>query len=432
MRTKNTIRMAITDIMCHKMRFFLSIVLIGISIGSIGYFYMVTNVSKYNREECDRLLSRGIDGTAVMQVFGDHVDKLVTDAMNSGFFECIGTWESDVQGYPLPEELMKCRVSNGGDPAVATKWVYIDKTAVGIHNFQFTQKLDVSEEKWNDPQWHGIYLGGNYSGIAVGTIYEIEKIGGYETFEVIGVLKKGHQFVSEGVMIDGRAGWFDALEILDDAIIVPQGENAPIWYWRSCNGGYTPATGKTLDEARGFLEEKAKELGLKLETGYLKDGFYAEEIEQRDIQRVNQELNVVLFFSCLLICSCIIFMQMIEERQQLGILFALGFSRSDIIRIYIYHAFLKVSIALTLSYLCIRYYMKILYEEMFAYGGIGPIAINQSKRLSFYKMLDRWINHAALPEMLCAAVIIFIVCSAIPILLMRNKVPANLLKDMRG
>lgn len=432
MSTKNTICIAIVDIMCQKTRFFLSILLIGISLGAIGYFSMFTNVSKYNKDECNRLLTRGIDGTGAMQVFGEDLETLIKDAMDSGLFECIGTWESTVEGYSLPEELMGCRMANGGDPAEATKWVYIDRTAIGIHNLRFAQKIEIPEEKWSDPQWHGIYLGGSYSGIPVGAVYEIEKAGGYDTFEVIGILEKGQQFVSEGVMISGRAGRIDALELLDDAIIVPQGEHAPIWYWRNCNGGYTPAEGVSLDEARAYLEERTRELGLKLETGYLKDGFYAEEIEERDIQRVDRELNIVLFVTCLLICSCILFMQMIGDKKQLGIYFANGFTHSDIIWIYLWQGMLKVSISLIMSYIVIKNYFDIMYREMFDYGGIGPVAIGESRRTSFHKILSRWINHAALPGMICAAAIVLAVCMIIPILLLWRKVPAELLKDTRG
>lgn len=432
MNTKNTMRIAIAEIMCQKMRFFLSILLIGISLGAIGYFFMFTNVSKYNKEECDRLLSRGLEGTGAMQVFGEPVEILIKEAMNSGLFECIGTWETAISGNLLPMELMERRIANGGNPAEATKWLYIDRTAVGIHVFRFAEKMEIPEEKWNDSKWHGIYLGGNYSGISLGTVFEIEKITGYDTFEVIGILEEGQMLVSESVMQEGRAGWIGALENLDDVIIVPQYGNAPAWYRRSSIGGYTPAKGVSMEDARSYLEKKARELGFRIEVGYLKDGFFAEEIEERDIQRVNKELNIVLFVTCLLICACILLMQMIGEKTRIGVFFAHGLGYGDIIRIYVWQGILKVLIAFGLAYLCIKKYFENVLAEVIYYGGISSTAIKESEKHAIFKLLNRWITHAGLPRMIGAAIIVIAVCILIPVLLIRKKVPAELLKETRG
>ena len=421
-RQINILRFAINEIMIKKVRFFLSTIIIGLSLLGIGYYYMFSNESNYHRYECDKALTKGIDGTGAMQVFGDYEDqrRFKKEAMDGGKIEYIGTWLPLSSSNQLPEELIKQRQANGFTPSKHTVWYYMDRSALGAHNLEFAQLEEVSEEKWMNSEWNGVYLGYNYHGIPVGSIYEFTIFDGTKlNCEVVGILEKGDQIVSNLVMADGRGNGIYTMEYLDDAIIMPERLYISDRPKGACNWVYTPANGVSLKEARTFLEEKAKELGLMIEIAYLSDGFLAEEIEQRDIRRIDQESYVILCVICMLICTCLQFMQVMEERKKLGILYANGFSGRDIIWMFIWRSIMQVIVAMIVAWLG----LKKLGEGFFDMPTVQANVI---------KSVNRWINVFALPKMICFGMIVFVICVSIPFLMIKDKSPAELLMDTRG
>lgn len=418
----NIFRLAINEIMMRKVRFFLSALIIGLSFLGIGYYYMFSNESNYHRYECDNALTKGIDGTGAMQVFGDYEDqrKLKKEAMDSGVIEYIGTWLPLSSSNQLPEDLINQRQVNGFSPSRHTIWYYIDRSVLGAHNLEFAQSEEVSEEKWMEPEWNGVYLGYNYHGITVGSIYEFTIFDGTTLkCEVLGILEKGSQIVSNLVMSDGRGNGIYTMEYLDDAIIMPEQLYISDRPKGACNWAYTPADGVSMKEARSFLEEKAKELGLMVEIAYLSDGFLAEEIEQRDVRRIDQEACVMLCVICLLVCACLQFMQVMEERKKLGILYANGFSTMDIIWMFTWQSIIQIIVAMMAAWLG----LKKLGEGFFNMPTVQTNVI---------KAVNHWIGTMALPKMICFGIIVFVICVSIPFLMVKGKCPAELIKDNRG
>lgn len=422
MRQNRIFCIAVSEILCRKTRFFLSVLLIGLSLLAIGFYYMFSNESQFHRNECDRALTKGIDGTGAMQVFGAYEDqrKLKKEAMDSGMIKAIGTWLPLFSSNELPEELTGQMQANGVVPLKETALYYIDRSVMEVHNLRYEQQKEIPEEKWKDPEWHGIILGADYRGIPLGSVHELEIFDGTVLkCEVIGILSKGEQIVSNLVMADGRGNGIYTMENLDGAIIMPEELYVSDRPKGSCNWAYIPVENVSLREAGTFLEEKAEEIGLTVEIAYLHDGFEAEEIDQRDTRRIDQEAYIVLCVISLMIGSCLQFMQVMEERKKLGILYANGFSVVDIVGIYAWQGILQIFIAFGL-----------------AWAGLKKIAVGYfdvpMMQGSVIKSLNRWIHLMALPRMAGYGMIMLAVCILIPVFMIRKQCPAELLMDTRG
>lgn len=419
MRQVLLLRFALKEIRKGSTFFLLSTLLILLSFLGIGYYFMISNESSFHRAECDRALTYGIDGTGAMQVFGDYEAQraLKKESMDSGKLECIGTWLSMNTTNPIAEELLERRLANGDKEKRRTVWTYVDRSVLSAHNLTFAQKKEVPEEWWQNPHNHGIYLGGNYEGIALGSVYELSVFGASIDCEVLGILKKGQQMVSNMVMADGRGNGIYTMESLDNVILMVEETYVSDQPKGACNWAFVPAKGVSLREARSYLETKAAELGLNIETAYLKDGFAAEEIEQRDVRRIDLTLCLVICVTCLLICSCLQYVQVLQERQKLGILYGMGFDDEDMLEIYALQGILKVFVAFGLAYLALRKLGEGYFDGM-------------TVPANLIKSVNQWICYAALPAMLCFGIGLLLVLIGIPVLMTRTARPAILLANM--
>lgn len=430
MKLQNIIRISIEDVMCQKTRFLLSVILIGMGLFGIGYFHLFSSgQSKIVRQECDRMLTRGIDGTGLIRV--ENYDtyeakQLKKDAIASGMVEYIGTWEagSDLweseltalqRTFPDMDPDNWQRVFPSDDPNRFLEMCCIDRTALGICSLCFSEKAQVPEEQWKKDGWHGIYLGGNFRDIPLGTVYEREFYGKKEEYEVIGILEKGQYIPSIMVIACGEGdGFFTSLNL--DSLVVCVMEMNVSEMTETSAWAYVPGENVKLEEARAYLAERAGELGVKAEFAGLRDGFTVQEITYRDLQQIDNEIYATLFLSSLLINSCIMAMQVIGNKKNLGIYYACGFSRGDIIRLYVCQNVLRVMTALGLSWMALRRYCQ----------------NTTSTSLLYKNSAFRWLNQIALPQMFCFGIVLIGIFSVIPICMIWRGRPAELMKDSRG
>ena len=429
MKARYVVRLSIEDIMCQKSRFFLSVLLIGLSLFFIGYFQVFSFKSKVVKEECNELLTRGIDGTGLMRVVRDYdtyeAEELKRAALESGMVKGIGTWNSWADAGMLPE-LTQLQLSfpdviphtrtllgPGND---YLHFCTIDRMAMDIYDFRFSEKEEVTEEKWKTPNWHGIYLGANFKGIPVGTVYREEQSDGeIQEYEVIGIMEKGQCMVSVEIMTFGKGNGVLSILQMDSLVIIVM-EQGVSQIDRNSAWAYIPGDNVTLEEAQKYLKEKAKELGVGVEFGYLRDGFYADRIMMRDFSEVDEEIGNTLFWVCLLINCCIMVMLVTGSRKKLGIYYACGFSLRDILGIYLCQTILRVLVPLGLALLALERFCRQKYAEY------------QPFQVSVF----RWLKKFAYPQMLLFAMILFVIFAMIPVYMVWRSKPADLIKDFRG
>ena len=418
MRLKNILRISVEMIMCQKIRFFLSAVLIGLCLFSMGYFFIFSSEGKLDKLECDRVLSKGISGTGIMQVHNPgslEARQLKVEAYGSGMFDGIGGWDSGTMYWILSNEL----VLNKTESTPKVGWVAMDKTAIGTCDLEFAKIMEVPEEKWKDPNWRGLYLGWDYHNIPLGTIYEDDyRMKELTRYEVIGILKKGQVYVTPEVIGCGEGNGIFSVESWDDVVIeimepfVSDGIATSAW-------AYTPKEGFSLKDCREYIEKKAEELGVTITFGNLEEGFYAQELKHRDQQRVEKEIIVMICLTCFLVSVCFLLTKIMGERKEWGIYYSCGFSNRDVTMIYIIQNILMVLIAGSMAFVGLKAYLRI---ELEFFSVAARQIVLLGKRMILF----------AIPCMACFTLTLVTVLTLIQVGMTWKVAPARLMTDPRG
>ncbi|MBR4732128.1 MAG: hypothetical protein IK081_05095 [Lachnospiraceae bacterium] len=425
MNSKYVLRIALRHIIRPQNRFLFSVLMIGISIFCVGYYRLFLNDYEIVKRECNAVLTSGMAGTGLMRML-DYDKKealqLKKEAMASGKIKGIGTW---VFGGKIWEvDLAKIQHTfpdvfpDGGgiyrDDIVMS--CFIDRTALEICNLQFSRQVDIPEEKWKNPDWQGIYLGAEFKNIPLGTVYvETSKGGHQKEYEVIGFLEKGQHILADEVKTLGEGNGSQSIVCLDGLVMivmepgVTDGNKDTAWI-------FNVSEGVGLDEARSFLEKRAKELNLSVDFASLQDGFVLQKIYNRDVEMVDRELYRTLLIVCLIVNLCIIIMRIISNKQIMGIYIAFGMTKTDVIRVWLFQIMAEFVAGTGCAWLVLKWYCNRQYSNAGAY--------NQS--------IFRWLNGYALPEMLALSTILFFLSAVIPILIIQNSKPSELLLDNRG
>lgn len=424
MKFSNILRISIEDIMSQKSRFVLSILLIGISLYLIGYFQVFSFKANVIERECDKTLTRGINGTGLLRITRDYAtyeaEELKSMALESGMVKGIGVWNYWTVGM-LPE---LARIQQSFSDVTIGKFgraddlhhCTIDRTALPIYNFKFSEMEEVDETKWKMSTWHGIILGANFKDIPLGTVFQEEQANGIvHEYEVIGILEKGQQMVSDEVMCFGSGnGVFSTLQT--DSLVVIVMEQGVSQIDRNSAWAYIPGDNIPFEKAQKYLKDKAKELGIQVEFANLRDGFNANIVLKQDYSGIDEEISGTLFWVSLLINCCIIIIVVIGDKKITGIRYACGFSLKDIVCIYLCQAFLRVVIPLGLAILALSKFCRQRFMEY------------QPFEVSTF----RWLKAYAYPKMIAFSVIIIIIFAIMPVCLLYQYKPAELIKDSRG
>lgn len=420
MRLKNILYFTVDGIICRKVRFFWSTILIGLSMLGIGYFMMLSNNYKYIKNECNRVLKRGMPETGIMNVYeydSYEARKLKEEAMTSGKIESIGTWLSGESGMVPSQDLILERARIGRSTIGK---VSIDRTMLGVCNIEFVEKADVPEEKWKDPNWRGMYLGGDYQGIPVGTVYELEwEKGKNIKYEVIGIMKKGCAFISSSVLTEGPGNGINSIESWDDAILFPM----QLYVSDGTCTNYvlfTPAQGVSMKDAKAYLRGKAEELGLSISFIDLEEEFFSGELIMQDRNRIERELCMMLCVICILINVCYLVTQMMGDKRSIGIWFACGMMPKDIIIINVSRHIIQIIIAFFLGFFVIQKYCYLTYG--------GPYV----KARQWKYLCDKWLWQRAFPQMLGFGAVLVMIYMIILIYVLYGAIPAKFMKNTRG
>ncbi|MBR3469162.1 MAG: ABC transporter permease [Lachnospiraceae bacterium] len=424
MSLRSSIRISIESIMSKGNRFILWILLVGLSLFSIGYYSLFSGKSKVIEDECDALLAKGIDGTGLMRVYdyGKYeANELKKDALAFGKVKSIGSWtlgslhwQSELSS--IQHSFSDIKQQGNASKNDALVCCLIDRTALEINRLHLAKEAEISQEKRRNPNWHGIYLGANFKGITLGQVFEHRINDDFvEEYEVIGILEKGQYIVGDDVIALGEGNGVYSTLCLDSLVVIIM-EMGISEMHRGTAWAYIPADGVSLSEAGEYLSEKAKELELKIDFAFLSDGFRMQKVLNQDITGIEKELCYTLMVICLLIISCIMIMQVVSEKQIIGIYYSCGFSSKDIMLIYVFQNLLKIVIATVTSFCALKYYCHHIFSN------ISPFRIS----------IFRWLNQIALPHMLICAVTMFCIFSLIPVCIVMGKKPAEMIKDYRG
>lgn len=348
MRLTALLKMAGKNIIRERARLLLSFLCLVMTLLTLGTARLFFAARSWGLKECDLILAEGIDnaGTIVLQDAADAgYGRFLEAAIDSGKVRAIGSFQNGVGTTLLPELMEKQHSFPGMDPhdpylrvCSATRW------ALGLcRELVLREKMEVPEEKWEDPNWCGVYLGASFTDVPLGTTWRHEAPNGmvYE-WEVIGLLDREQRVLSDRVIQDCHEAGYDSSILLDQQVLFLTGSKRA---YQSSAVAYVPAEGVSLEEAQGYLEELAREHGVNASFQKMRDGFRETRLEDEMIGKVLGKLAFVLVGGCFLINVGTVILQFEAKRSEYGILYAIGYSRREICGLFVAENGIKMAAA---------------------------------------------------------------------------------------
>ena len=244
-----------------------------------------------------------------------------------------------------------------------------------------------------------LYLGAGFADIPVGTVYESQ----YTTYMVAGILDKSQRWIDHslkrGFEMQTLDYTFDCnyrvLAITDIAAF-----SSDVWICAS--------DGYTMEQAAEQAFQIAKKHGADMRYTSLQTYYENTMGDMMTLKAILSKLVVIVCFSCAVMLVCLQLLQVLSLEKEFGVMYAVGFSQSEIWGAMVLKNILMAIVAFLMT-------VPILTRVMKWWFGSGSQTGNQRDTMLF--IMTRY----ALPT--AAAVILGVVlCSSLVVLVMLRKI----------
>lgn len=337
------IKIAIDNIFSQLKRFLISVLLVAVSLVLIIVAVLAYEGSNYSYSSCDKLLTKGMEGTGVLNIethesieaFWDEASKqeeifAITDMSVGGRENILGLYDiqkKNTEGIFAPdsgEELLGMPVLDDYISVLDIDIRGINLCDLELSKGTMPEDLDYSKSSDTNIIYY-IYLGSAYASIPVGAEYKKEYIDATATYIVAGIMEEGQKWIDPGIdwSIDG--GKLDyTVDCTYGIFIVGNLLQLSPRFILSANDGYT------IEEALGTAHELADKHGIELHS-----------MTMTELYEESNEVIVFLLSSLIeafaivipAVILMLITMQIVSVRLELntyGIMCSLGFSIKDI------------------------------------------------------------------------------------------------------
>lgn len=281
----------------------------------IGYNYAYTSV--------DRVLRQGIQKTGVVRS-ENYTDGFFEDLMARPEVATLGstcTYGTDV----LPE-LYGIQKGHLKSDEGYLEYETISRSAANLCEICLKEGTLPEELLWEGQGGKNteyLYLGAGFTEIPVGTVYESQ----YTTYMVAGILDKSQRWIDDslinGFYMNELDYTFDCdyrvLAVADLAFF-----SSDIWICAS--------DGYTMEQAAEQAFQIAKKHGVDIRYTSLQT--YCENTmgDAMTLKAILSKLVVIVCFSCVVMLICLQLLQILSLKKDFGVMYAIGFSRSEIWR----------------------------------------------------------------------------------------------------
>lgn len=182
---------------------------------------------------------------------------------------------------------------------------------------------DLSWEEQQGKRMEYLYLGAGFSSIPVGTVYEAQSV----TYIVAGILEKSQKWVddslSNGFDINTLDYTFDCdyrvFEVMD--FMFPMGD-----IWICASDEYT------MEQAIEQAFQIADRHGVDIRCTSLQTYYENTMADAMTLKAILSKLVAIICFSCVFMLICLQLLQILSLEKDFGVLYAVGFSRSELWR----------------------------------------------------------------------------------------------------
>lgn len=332
-----SLRLAIDEICVQYKKTVISVLLI--FIGSLLAVFAVISYSgvNYAYDSCDRLLVRGIKGTAFVELydsgyediymfFNDDTKGFIGEVCSlpevSAFGDCF-EFDYDIDAAPELYEIQK------HDPDFTDDGYW--KVSTMNKNLPAAFKLDIAEGKRpeeldfakekQEKEIVYLYLGNAYKDIPIGTEFQDK----YSRFIVAGILD-GKQEMLDYNLVNGFYEAVSYAKNFDYGIIGITDEppnTSRLWL--------SAAEGFSIEQALSAAEKVAEKYGIGLKYTTLQDSYELNMSDSMLLGKYLLRLAWILIPSIALMLICVQATSVLGGLRQYGVLYSLGFSKKNIV-----------------------------------------------------------------------------------------------------
>lgn len=358
------IRFALDWIVARFRHSVLFVLLVVLSILIIVFSEIVLIGYNYGYTTADHVLRQGVQKTGVIRSYN----------YNTGFYEelmarpeVVTLGSTDTYGTDVLPELYEIQREHLQRDEGYLKYETISRGAANLCEIRLKEGIlpeDLYWEEQGGKYTEYLYLGAGFAGIPVGTVYESPST----TYIVAGILEKSQRWIDHS-LIDGF--YMNELDYTFDcdycifAIVDLAFFSSDAWVCAS--------DGYTIEQAAEQALQMAKKYGVDMRYTSLQTYYESSMADVMTLKAILSKLVVIICFSCVFMLICLQLLQILSLEKDFGVMYAVGFSRSELWRAMLLKNILMAIVAFFVTVPVLIFGMKRWFGRSNQWDTILPI-----------------------------------------------------------
>lgn len=358
------IRFALDWIVTRFRHSILFVLLVVLSILIIVFSEIVLIGYNYGYTSADRVLRQGVKKTGVIRSYN----------YNTSFFEELiarpevaALGSTNTYGTDVLPELYEIQRGHLQSDEGYLKYETISRGVANLCEIRLkegTLPEDLPWEEQGGKYTEYLYLGAGFAGIPVGTVYETQTT----TYIVAGILDKSQRWIDHslinGFYMNELDYTFDCdycvFAIADRAFF-----SSDVWVCAS--------DGYTMEQAAEQAFQMAKKHGVDIRYTSLQTYCESSMADAMTLKAILSKLVVIICFSCVFMLICLQLLQILSLEKDFGVMYAVGFSQSELWRAMLLKNILMAIVAFFVTVPALIYGMKLWFGRSNQWDTILPI-----------------------------------------------------------
>lgn len=374
--------------------------------------------TRYGKQQCNKLFAGGVDSTGVF-LFNTNIFSSLQEEDWQDFMSEVnqaeeiytaGVYMKGCYDFGGTEELVRLQTEHDAsihDAGIPEDYL-LGYEVDDIKTFHlFNLKFQTGGYRENEEGITYLYLGADFSSVAVGTVYT----DGDKSYVVAGILEKGASVIDPEVLFRASAVLeLDYSVCLDNMVLVDIGGVPSNWATFSVNEGYS------VEEGLDVIREIAKKYDMEIEGASCEGLLYRREVNNAQLVSATKNILIWLLIVIFIIMLCIQVSDAMERSGEFGIMYANGSSVRDICLIVFMENVRRVVVSFVLWAVIVFLVCKTAVVPYYrrVYGISDGIVMN---------ILLRNI----VPPVAVFAIAYVFVMSAIPVIMVKRSQPVKLI-----
>lgn len=329
---KNSLIFAMDSISTHFRKFVLSVLLVFVCSLLVMFALMAYHGQNLVYESCDRVLTRGVKNTGIIQLveddfFNDGIQKYLERLSRRKEIQVIGDCSEDIETAPALETLWNIQAGNYGseDMEGYITGLHIEdvsKNASELCNMKLSSGTPVDELSFDDKDIYYIYLGYGFRDIPVGTKYQVENV----TYQVAGIIAPNQSWIKEELLMEFSSEVGNAAHSSDYMVFKIRNQEPPLmdYLWISSADGYS------IDEALAVADQLAEQSNIDIHYSSLQERYEVSQTRNIILLKYLSQIIRIVGITAILMLISLQIVFILNNRREYGIMYAIGFSKRDI------------------------------------------------------------------------------------------------------